>query len=49
VKDGWGSEESLFGRGDLLCDFGRGLVRAQGLFIPQPEFLAVLRPHPRTR
>jgi DNA segregation ATPase FtsK/SpoIIIE-like protein len=41
--------ESLFGRGDLLCDFGRGLVRAQGLFIPQPEFLAALRPHPRTR
>jgi DNA segregation ATPase FtsK/SpoIIIE-like protein len=23
--------ESLFGKGDLLCDFGRGLVRAQGL------------------
>jgi S-DNA-T family DNA segregation ATPase FtsK/SpoIIIE len=36
--------ESLFGRGDLLCDFGRGLVRAQGLFIPQPEFLAALTP-----
>ncbi len=35
--------ESLFGKGDLLCDFGKGLVRAQGLFIPQPEFLAALR------
>lgn len=31
--------ESLFGRGDLLCDFGKGLLRAQGLFIPQPAFL----------
>src|SRR5437763_12819627 len=29
--------ENLFGRGDLLCDFGKGLVRAQGLFIPQAE------------
>ena len=27
----------------------RRAVRAQGLFIPQPEFLAALRPHPRTR
>ena len=35
--------ESLFGRGDLLCDFGRGLVRAQGLFVPQADFLAALR------
>ncbi|MGY3450266.1 DNA translocase FtsK [Bradyrhizobium sp. USDA 4353] len=34
--------ESLFGKGDLLCDLGRGLVRAQGLFIPQTEFLAAL-------
>ncbi|EJW11113.1 Cell division protein FtsK [Rhodovulum sp. PH10] len=31
--------ESLFGRGDLLCDFGKGLLRAQGLFIPQTDFL----------
>jgi S-DNA-T family DNA segregation ATPase FtsK/SpoIIIE len=30
--------ESLFGKGDLLCDFGKGLVRAQGLVIPQPRF-----------
>ena len=36
--------ESLFGKGDLLCDFGKGLVRAQGLFIPQPEFLAAVSP-----
>jgi DNA segregation ATPase FtsK/SpoIIIE, S-DNA-T family len=36
--------ESLFGKGDLLCDFGKGLVRAQGLFVPQPEFLAALGP-----
>ncbi len=36
--------ESLFGKGDLLCDFGKGLVRAQGLFIPQPEFLAAFNP-----
>ncbi|MGJ5176429.1 DNA translocase FtsK [Bradyrhizobium oligotrophicum] len=34
--------ESLFGKGDLLCDLGRGLVRAQGLFVPQAEFLAAL-------
>jgi RecB family exonuclease len=34
--------ESLFGKGDLLCDFGKGLVRAQGLFIPQADFLAAL-------
>ncbi|NVO14872.1 MAG: PD-(D/E)XK nuclease family protein [Rhodoplanes sp.] len=38
--------ESLFGKGDLLCDFGKGLVRAQGLFIPQPDFLAAVRPKP---
>jgi S-DNA-T family DNA segregation ATPase FtsK/SpoIIIE len=31
--------ESLFGKGDLLCDFGKGLTRAQGLFVPQAEFL----------
>ncbi len=38
--------ESLFGKGDLLCDLGKGLVRAQGLFIPQEEFLATLSPPP---
>jgi S-DNA-T family DNA segregation ATPase FtsK/SpoIIIE len=31
--------EKLLGRGDLLCNAGRGLVRAQSYFIPQPEFL----------
>jgi S-DNA-T family DNA segregation ATPase FtsK/SpoIIIE len=36
--------ESLFGKGDLLCDYGKGLVRAQGLFIPQTDFLAALGP-----
>jgi hypothetical protein len=36
--------ESLFGKGDLLCDLGKGLVRAQGLFIPRREFLAALSP-----
>jgi FtsK/SpoIIIE family/FtsK alpha domain/PD-(D/E)XK nuclease superfamily len=39
--------ESLFGKGDLLCDLGKGLVRAQGLFIPQPEFVAALKPRAR--
>ena len=34
--------ETLFGKGDLLCDFGKGLVRAQGLFIPQADFLTAL-------
>jgi S-DNA-T family DNA segregation ATPase FtsK/SpoIIIE len=41
--------ESLFGKGDLLCDFGKGLVRAQGLFIPQTDFLAALSPRQATR
>ena len=36
--------ESLFGRGDLLCDFGKGVLRAQGLYVPQAEFLAALLP-----
>ena len=34
--------ENLIGKGDLLCDRGRGLERAQGPFIPQEEFLKVL-------
>src|SRR5260221_4032754 len=29
----------LLGRGDLLCDAGRGIVRAQSYFIPQAKFL----------
>ncbi len=35
--------ESLLGKGDLLCDLGRGLVRAQSYFVPQPDFVAALR------
>ena len=34
--------ENLAGKGDLLCDRGRGLERAQGPFIPQTEFLKVM-------
>jgi S-DNA-T family DNA segregation ATPase FtsK/SpoIIIE len=37
VLDESGAEQ-LVGRGDLLCNAGRGLVRAQSYFIPQPEF-----------
>jgi S-DNA-T family DNA segregation ATPase FtsK/SpoIIIE len=33
--------ESLLGRGDLLCDAGRGIQRAQSYFIPQDKFLAL--------
>jgi hypothetical protein len=35
--------ESLLGKGDLLCDLGRGVVRAQSYFIPQPDFVKALR------
>jgi FtsK/SpoIIIE family/FtsK alpha domain/PD-(D/E)XK nuclease superfamily len=38
VLDETGAEQ-LLGRGDLLCNSGRGLVRTQSYFIPQPEFL----------
>jgi DNA segregation ATPase FtsK/SpoIIIE, S-DNA-T family len=34
--------ESLLGKGDLLCDLGKGIVRAQSYFIPQTEFVAAL-------
>jgi S-DNA-T family DNA segregation ATPase FtsK/SpoIIIE len=33
--------ESLLGRGDLLCDAGRGIIRAQSYFIPQEEFVTL--------
>jgi S-DNA-T family DNA segregation ATPase FtsK/SpoIIIE len=36
--------EKLLGRGDLLCNAGRGLIRAQSYFIPQPEFLKLCLP-----
>ncbi len=35
--------ESLLGRGDLLCDMGKGIIRAQSYFIPQADFLKALR------
>jgi S-DNA-T family DNA segregation ATPase FtsK/SpoIIIE len=34
--------ESLLGKGDLLCDLGRGLVRAQSYYIPQAQFVELL-------
>lgn len=33
--------ENLVGRGDLLCNLGRGVERAQSLFIPDSEFRAL--------
>jgi DNA segregation ATPase FtsK/SpoIIIE-like protein len=35
--------ESLLGKGDLICDLGKGLLRAQSYFVPQEDFLKVLR------
>jgi RecB family exonuclease len=35
--------ESLLGKGDLLCDIGKGIVRAQSYFIPQPAFVKAVR------
>jgi FtsK/SpoIIIE family/FtsK alpha domain/PD-(D/E)XK nuclease superfamily len=35
--------ESLLGKGDLLCDLGRGIARAQSYYIPQSDFVALLR------
>jgi len=34
--------ENLMGKGDMLCNRGHGLERAQGPFIPQEEFLRVM-------
>ncbi|MFZ0569718.1 MAG: FtsK/SpoIIIE domain-containing protein, partial [Rhodomicrobium sp.] len=34
--------ESLLGRGDLLCDMGKGIIRAQSYFVPQADFLKAL-------
>jgi hypothetical protein len=36
--------EQLLGRGDLLCNAGRGLIRAQSYFVPQPQFLHLCLP-----
>jgi len=35
--------ESLLGKGDLLCDMSKGIVRAQSYYIPQGEFAQVLK------
>jgi S-DNA-T family DNA segregation ATPase FtsK/SpoIIIE len=35
--------ESLLGKGDLLCDLGRGIARAQSYFIPQPDFVKAMQ------
>ena len=35
--------ESLLGKGDLLCDLGRGIARAQSYYIPQSDFVGALR------
>jgi S-DNA-T family DNA segregation ATPase FtsK/SpoIIIE len=35
--------ESLLGKGDLLCDLGRGIARAQSYYIPQSDFVEALR------
>jgi S-DNA-T family DNA segregation ATPase FtsK/SpoIIIE len=38
--------ESLLGKGDLLCDLGRGIQRGQSPFIPQDDFLRLFATHP---
>jgi DNA segregation ATPase FtsK/SpoIIIE, S-DNA-T family len=35
--------ESLLGKGDLLCDLGRGITRAQSYFVPRSDFVRALR------
>lgn len=35
--------ESLLGKGDLICDLGKGQMRAQSYFVPQPDFLGLLK------
>jgi S-DNA-T family DNA segregation ATPase FtsK/SpoIIIE len=35
--------ESLLGMGDLLCDLGRGIARAQSYYIGQSDFVKTLR------
>jgi S-DNA-T family DNA segregation ATPase FtsK/SpoIIIE len=35
--------ESLLGKGDLLCDLGRGLTRVQSHYIAQSNFTKILR------
>jgi S-DNA-T family DNA segregation ATPase FtsK/SpoIIIE len=35
--------ETLLGKGDLLCDAGKGISRVQSYYIPQGEFLNALK------
>jgi DNA segregation ATPase FtsK/SpoIIIE-like protein len=35
--------ESLLGKGDLLCDLGRGIARAQSYYLNQLDFVRALR------
>ena len=35
--------ENLLGKGDILREAGKGVVRAQSYFIPQVEFLTARR------
>jgi DNA segregation ATPase FtsK/SpoIIIE-like protein len=35
--------ESLLGKGDILREAGKGVMRAQSYFIPQVEFLTARR------
>ena len=35
--------ESLLGKGDLLCDMGKGIVRAQSYFVPQDSFIKAIK------
>jgi DNA segregation ATPase FtsK/SpoIIIE-like protein len=35
--------ESLLGKGDLICDIGRGLTRAQSYYIAQSDFIKTLQ------
>jgi S-DNA-T family DNA segregation ATPase FtsK/SpoIIIE len=35
--------ESLLGKGDLLCDLGRGVTRAQSYYIAQSDLAKILR------
>jgi hypothetical protein len=34
--------ESLLGKGDLLCDLGRGIARAQSYYVPPSDFVEAL-------
>jgi S-DNA-T family DNA segregation ATPase FtsK/SpoIIIE len=35
--------ETLLGKGDILCDAGKGIVRAQSYYIQQADFLSALK------